>query len=458
MKNIKAIGFCSLLVFCLFFSVEKINAQETISIREQVVPISPEKWERSSPKNSFADDMRYMLRMNNKYTLNKWYHEIKQFQDQSGDYLDFGGNTEHFIRPASHHAFTLALCLKMHVYDSDVTHVTEEKALEMLLQLIRSAAYRHKVNSGKEGWGDQWQSALWASQIAEAGWIVWEHLSESDQELVCRMMVHEADRFLDYKVPYYRDTLGNIQKKGDTKAEENAWNSNILTIATAMMPEHEHYTCWMRKNIELQISAYATPEDIKKDTVIDGVKLNQILRGSNMDSDGTVINHGILHPDYMTAFMLNTTNVWIYELAGKEGLQSSLYNGDLVYHALTERLFNGKTMYQKTSEGKASSLIYFPEGNDWGGKRQANYWLMDVMADIYGWDSNSSVKAIDWAKARNKEMIEMINRDTTGQYYQDKMEDKFPSREEWFGSHIVWGYLGLKSYRTACVSGNRPLN
>ena len=198
----------------------------------------------------------------------------------------------------------------------------------------------------------------------------------------------------------------------------------------------------MAKNVELQISAYATPEDINKDTVVDGVKLNQILKGSNMNSNGTVINHNILHPDYMTAFMHNAINVWIYELAGRNGLQSSLYNGAIIYNALTELQFNGKTMYQKSNDGKASSLIYFPEGNDWGGKRQANYWLMDVVAYLYGWDHKSSVKAIEWATVRNTEMIHMINRDVTGQYYQDIKEDKFPSREEWFGSHIMWGYLG----------------
>ena len=89
-----------------------------------------------------------------------------------------------------------------------------------------------------------------------------------------------------------------------------------------------------------------------------------------------------------------------------------------------------------------SILIYFPEGNDWGGKRQANYWLMDVMAHLFGWDCKALVKGLDWAFARNKEMIFMLNRDVTGLYYQDLQEDKFPSREEWFGAHIAWGYLG----------------
>ena len=64
------------------------------------------------------------------------------------------------------------------------------------------------------------------------------------------------------------------------------------------------------------------------------------------------------------------------------------------------------------------------------------------MADVFGWDRGAEVKALEWAAARNKEMIFMLDRDTTGQYYQEKNEDTFPSREEWFGAHIAWGYLG----------------
>lgn len=112
------------------------------------------------------------------------------------------------------------------------------EAIERTVKLIGSLAYRHKANSGKEGWGDLWQSALWAAQAATAGWMMWDFLSPEQQEMVCRMTVYEADRFLDYKVPYYRDVQGNVIYKGDSKAEENAWNSNILVIASTMMPGH----------------------------------------------------------------------------------------------------------------------------------------------------------------------------------------------------------------------------
>lgn len=431
-----------ILACLILFSFMGQASERHSDLQKLVVPISKKVWQRKLPQDSFAQDVQFLLQQNNKFILNQWYNEVKHFDAQKGRYLEFGGNTEHFIRPISHAAFTLAVCLKLNVYDEKMTGVSRKKAMEVVCRLVRSTAYRHKVNSGAEGWGDQWQSALWAAQVAEAAWLVWDKLPKQDRELVCRMMTHEADHFLDYQIPYYRDRCGKIIFKGDTKAEENAWNSNILTIATAMMPKAVHFDQWMKKNIELQLSAYAAPADLHKDTVIDGVKLCDFLQGSNVNEDGTVINHSIIHPDYMVAFMHNGTNVWVYQLAGLPPLQSSTYNGDLVYYALTERLFNGKTIYQKTKDGHASPVMYYPEGNDWGTGRQENYWLMDVMAYIFGWDENLPVKAMEWATVRNERMVEMMKRSTTGEYYQAKTENSFSSREEWFGAQIVWGYLG----------------
>lgn len=433
----------------MLLSVATANAKSANTLSALVVPIAENTWNAPPLQGQFADEVRFMIQQNNKYTLNKWYCDAKQYQQQTETYIDFGGTTEHFIRPAAHNAFTLAVSLRLHVYDASVTNVSEKQARAVTLRLIRSLAYRHKSNSPEGGWGDQWQSALWASQVAQAAWLIWDKLPDRDRELVSRMVVHEADRFNNYTVPYYRDLEGNILSKGDTKAEENAWNSNILAIATAMMPAHKHYDRWMQKLIELQLSAHATPEDTKNTTRVDGIPMNQLLKGSNLNSDGTVVNHDIIHPDYMSTFMHNIINGWMYKLAGKDLLESSLYNGDLVYYALSQQQYDGKTMYVTTQNGKASSELYFPQGNDWGGKRQANYWLMDVIAHLYGWDRDASVKAINWAAVRNTEMLAMLNRDTTGQYYQAQSEDKFPSREAWFGSHIAWGYLGLWLYQNA---------
>ena len=55
---------------------------------------------------------------------------------------------------------------------------------------------------------------------------------------MARMVEHEADAFIDRTVPYWADRQGKIVTPGDTKAEENAWNSMLLASAQAMMPRH----------------------------------------------------------------------------------------------------------------------------------------------------------------------------------------------------------------------------
>ena len=258
------------------------------------------------------------------------------------------------------------------------------------------------------------------------------------------MAVDEADRLIDYEVPYYRDANGKVVFKGDSKAEENSWNSTILVIAAAMMPEHPHWKGWYDKSVELQLSAYAAPQDLRSKRKINGFRLNEILRGSNVDAYGIVVNHNILHPDYMTAFMHNGYNAWIWRLAGLRMPRATVYNGDLLYRTLALRpVGDGRTMYVRGDKGEATPQIYYPEGNDWGYGRQANFLMMDVMAMAFGWDKGFDVPASAWADVRAQEMLRMQARDTTGQYYQQRQEDFYPSREEWVAYHAAFCYLGL---------------
>ena len=412
-------------------------------LNKLVVPIQWERLKTAPLKGAFEGEIVRLLGNANKYALNAWYRDVKKFEQQTGDFLEFGGKIEKYIRPVSHEAFSLAVCLRLNIYDPQVTGVSKEEAINKTVKLIASLAYRHKANLGKDGWGDLWQSALWAAQTATAGWMMWDYLSSEEQEMVCGMMVHEADRFVDYKVPYYRDVQGKIIYKGDSKAEENAWNSNIVALATAMMPGHPHEQAWMRKAIELQISAYAAPSDLLNKKKVNGYRLNEVLRGSNIEENGVVINHGIVHADYMCSIMHNTLNVWMYGLAGMKAPKAAVMNGGKVYHALTDLEFAGKTMYVKDEDGRATCQMFFPEGNDWGLGRQDGYWLMDILSYCFGWDAHSSVKAIDWAKARNKRMMEMQGRFDTGKYYGDRSENTFDSREEWYAAQMAFGYLGL---------------
>lgn len=428
-----------LLCVCLI----AVSALQTTGAQTALAPV---RWERLNTEllaDPLTDRTIQLFRQGLKYPVNDWYNKVKGYGSQTGKYLDFKGNTEHYIRPVSHVAFSLAVALRFHVYDEAVTGVPASEAKAIAVRLIQSLAYRHKACIGEEkGWGKQWQSAWWASQAAFAAWLLWDELDDETRSQVCSMTVYEADRFLDYKIPYYKDKAGKVIYKGDSKSEENAWNSDMLVLASLMFPEHPNAPVWHRRAVELQLSAYASPSDIHSGKTVNGICLKDFLNGSNMEENGTVVNHGIVHVDYTVAFMQNAINVLPYVLAGKQAMEVSLFNGDRIYNALNNQQFDGHTMYVRGKNGEATHEIYFPEGNDWGTSKQVNCWLMDVIAHCFGLDKGMKPSAADWMKVREDEMLRMQGRNSNGTYYQGK-EDLFPSREEFLLAEIAFGYLFL---------------
>ena len=53
---------------------------------------------------------------------------------------------------------------------------------------------------------------------------MWDDLDDQAKEMICRVVVHEADRHIqrDYSVPYWNG------KGGDSKAEENSWEAPAI--------------------------------------------------------------------------------------------------------------------------------------------------------------------------------------------------------------------------------------
>ena len=147
----------------------------------------------------------------------------------------------------------------------------------------------------------------------------------------------------------------------------------------------------------------------------------------------------------MVAFMHNATNVLLDRLARRQLLASSTFNGDIIYQALTNLPFGSekRTIYCRDGNGQATSKMYFPEGNDWGTGRQANYWLMDVLAHEFRLDRNVRPSAYAWAAARTDTMLEKISQSTSGRYFNSKKENSFDTAEEFFAAQIAWGYLAL---------------
>ena len=347
---------------------------------------------------------------------------------------------ENSLRPWGHLCFTVASALKFNLYDPDITGISRDDAQAMTVKLVASLARSHCSNTAS-GWGSQWQSALWAENIAFAAWLLWDELEDIDRSYVVNMLVSESDRFNDYRVPYFRDENGRLVHDNDTKGEENAWNSRILSLAVCMLPEHPNNHKWQDKLTELLMSSTARPEDV---TAFD------VLHGSNLNSDGTVINHGLVHIDYMNVILEGMIDTAIiYGLAGREFPGASTFNADKIFTALVsvdlgtyDSSKAGHHFYERTDDGRPSPEVNMPGVNDWGGKWYAGFYLTDTIAEVFGLDGECpyGLKASDWAGEHLGVISGMVSRNDTGQFFTEG-ENNFVSGETYAMHNLMKSYM-----------------
>lgn len=427
------------LVFAdVFFEPVKISAASYF-----VVPIDWSAFTASYPTDPNATLQKNLLRNANKFAVTTWYDTVKNFDAQTQTYLDFGGIGENNIRPSACEAFSLAVSIRLGIYDPTYTGVSLTDARNKAVKMARSLAYRHKVNlSG--GWGDAWQSTYWAGMAGASGWLLWEYLGSTDQQNVRQMVEYEANRYNTYATPYWKDRAGNIIYSGDSKAEENAWNALGVNVACAMMPNHQNYPIWSRKALELCISSYAKPDDITSSTVVNGMRLSNWLNGSNANNDSSVVNHGIIHPAYAAAILQNLFAPAVYTLAKKQTPQGCLFNADKTYDALVDLNFSSPPYASPggTSYIDGSYAIYYPQGNDWGTGNYNCYNVYDAISDAYRLDTLASQPGSYWEDLHGNKVAAQQARSSDGRTYIDGTEDTYANREEKIAYEVA----------TACLS------
>lgn len=254
--------------------------------------------------------------------------------------------------------------------------------------------------------------------------MLWNDLSTKTKTAVAKMVEYEANRFNSYTVPYWANKNGTIIYPGDTKAEENDWNSRVLVAAYSMMPNHPNKNKWKAKASELMISAYSRQSDLNNSTSIDGKQVKRWLIGFNVFPDGVLVNHDFVHPDYVVSDSVRYTTAVDRSLANKNIPQSTFFNANLAYSALTEVNFTpgpspyssgdilapGGTMLHKTQQGDYDAYTYYPQGADWTTYISDGYLNTDMYAEVMGWDAGKSFDALGWARAHVDELMYLQNR------------------------------------------------
>ena len=421
--------------------------------------VTPINWRNLAEPYPTTDDANLVkeLFLNSlKYAVNEGCRSIGQEK-----YIDYGNLNNRFIRhdiirPPAMQALSIAIALKLGLYDATIIGKSEDEALNICARLVRSLARCHKTIEPDIGWGIGWQDAWWAFATGFAGWLTWDSYDQEDSAYIQRMIMMEADSTasINRRGMYYMDKSGEILIPGDTKAEENAWDSNIRHLAFAMMPNHEHRFTWEYDGLLLNISAFAAPEDVtgsNKDRIVNGKKLSDWLEGSNTYDNGTLVNHSMIHPDYMAAANGNLINSAVLTLGGLPTPEGVFHGVKRTYNALVNVKFDdnyvlpadtaelgifkpphgvyGKTIYSYSDPEctKKSHALYMPQGNDWGDVRQVTMGSFDAMIDAFGCGT-PCVK--EWEVVHLKAAKKMQERFTNGQMYGPGELENFAPREE----------------------------
>lgn len=351
---------------------------------------------------------------------------------------DFGAFDEWHIRKPSTIAFGVASLIKLGLYDDTATGIKRSDATDRIARLILSLTRLH-ISQHKSGWGgapapwtydashNSWQGALWCHFASHGAWFIWDRFSTEEQNSILEMVIYEANRFINFAVPYWYDRNGNENYAGDTKAEESAWNGAMLATAIIMLPDHPNAQAWLAKFVELSVSVGSVPSDVTTSESIHGQPITDLINGYNLTPEGIVVNHGYPNPRYSASVSQSWLNGVLFAYEGKPIPASTLRHGDLIYRVMTDLEFTappwdspGGTYY---TAGSAS--IYYPKNPENYGQQMAPFAAMDVLASSLGLDTSSTVAAATWAGLHIGEFHRQVTNSTS-------------YRSEWGLYHAVW--------------------
>lgn len=224
-------------------------------------------------------------------------------------------------------------------------------------------ANKLKVCSNGGYWGSTstsdhvWESSLWAMSVAYSAFFQWDSLSDEQKNYIKAMLVAECNYELYRSIP-----TGHV---GDSKAEENGWETNILAATLGMFPDHTLAPKWFERLREFAINCYSHVGDKDDNTIIDpeydNTTVADLYKGQNIYDDYTLQNHNLFHTSYQ--------NVVMQEL-GESALALKLFQTALHGKETWKTnalMHNNKEVMEEVLNwlALADGELAMPNGNDW---------------------------------------------------------------------------------------------
>lgn len=342
--------------------------------------------------------------------------------DEKYKLLTESRSQEHWIRPNTGAVQAFCFLYRFGPYDETVVGMSREKLLhEAIIPMIRYLTDTHVTGNRPTGdgkpWGDAWQSAHWAQMLGRGAWWIFDSLPEDLQVAVRRVIRHEAERIARSDPP--------SQLRGDTKAEENAWNAQILSVAMLLMPNDERAPEWDRQFQRWTMSAFLRPADETCQEIVDGRPVAEQFTGANIYDDFTLENHGFVHPDYMGTFTLSLGCVTDFRMTGRKEPASVYWNTAGIYENLKWFLL-------------PDMGYVYPSGQDWTIFRQPAWITCHNVMFVFGRDPEA------WALLNQTLDVteRMQRRSPVGAIY-DPSQFFFPSTQTDIAAALAKVWLNL---------------
>ena len=364
----KKILRCAMPFLFAALPFQGMEAQTAVSPTEGVIT------HRFVREADMQQDLLQMLSDFSTYMVQDWNpcREPNSLGERCGFFKgeNSGGSDERGVRPNADLSMVCAFLVK-YAKPAGVT-LPEGVTWSQLQQLARESlifaysthkANRLKVCAGGRYWGSTsrqdavWESSLWAMSVAYSAFFQWDTLSVQQKDYIYRLLRAECQYELERDIP--------TGYRGDTKAEENGWEADVLAATLGLFPDDELAPRWFERLREFAINSYSHASDANDATIIDPhhdtKTVADLYRGANLYEDYTLQNHNLFHTSYQ--------NVVMQEL-GEAALALKLFQRDLHGH---ERWHTRSLMHhnQEVQDSVLNWLaladgeLAMPNGNDW---------------------------------------------------------------------------------------------
>ena len=246
--------------------------------------------------------------------------------------------------------------------------VTWEKMEDMARKSLVFAYSTHKANrlkvcKGNNYWGSVsnadhvWESSLWAMSVAYSAFFQWDKLSDTQKSYIYALLKAECNYELERGIP--------TGYAGDTKAEENGWEADVLAATLGLFPDDALAPKWFERLREFAINSYSHPSDQTNTTVIDAwydtKTIADLYKGQNLYDDYSLQNHNLFHTSYQNVVQQELGEAALALKLFQQGLHGTetWKTNALMHH--NQEVQDSILNWLALPDGE----LAMPNGNDW---------------------------------------------------------------------------------------------